>query len=50
MLLAGDKSKGKNGKAKWSEWYKEATPKAEELYREHISVDDRVNLPRGKND
>ena len=37
MLLAGDKSKGKNGKTKWSGWYKEAIPKAEELYRKHIA-------------
>jgi hypothetical protein len=37
MLLAGDKSKGKNGKTKWSGWYREAIPKAEELYRKHIA-------------
>ena len=37
MLLGGDKSKGKNGKAKWSGWYKEAIPKAEKLYKEHLS-------------
>lgn len=37
MLLAGDKSKGKSGKAKWTGWYKEAIPKAEKLYEEHLN-------------
>lgn len=37
MLLAGDKSKGKSGKAKWSGWYKQAIPEAERIYREHIT-------------
>lgn len=36
MLFAGDKSKGKSGKIKWSGWYKDAIPKAEKLYREHV--------------
>lgn len=36
MLFAGDKSKGKNGKTKWSGWYKSIIPKAEKLYREHM--------------
>lgn len=29
MLLGGDKSKGKNGKVKWSGWYRKAVPRAE---------------------
>ena len=37
MLLGGDKSKNKNGRAKWSWWYKEAIPEAEKLYKEHLS-------------
>ena len=37
MLLGGDKSKNKNGRAKWSGWYKEAIPEAEKLYKEHLS-------------
>lgn len=37
MLLGGDKSKGKNGRAKWSGWYKEAVPQAEEIYRRHLN-------------
>lgn len=36
MLLGGDKSKGKNGKAKWSGWYRDAIPKAESLYQKHL--------------
>lgn len=36
MLLAGDKSKGNNGKQKWSGWYRHAIPKAEQIYREHL--------------
>ena len=36
LLLGGDKAKGKNGKAKWSNWYKRAIPKAEALYRRHL--------------
>lgn len=38
MLVAGDKSKGKNGKTKWSGWYKDAIPKAEKLYRDHMKA------------
>ncbi len=38
MLLGGDKSKGKNGRAKWSGWYKEAVPQAEEIYRRHLNA------------
>lgn len=29
MLLAGDKSKGKSGRAKWSGWYRKAIAEAE---------------------
>lgn len=36
LLIGGDKAKGKNGKAKWSSWYKQAIPKAEALYRTHL--------------
>lgn len=36
MLLAGDKSQGKNGRAKWSGWYKKAIPEAERVYQHHI--------------
>lgn len=36
MLLGGDKSKGKNNRNKWSEWYKSNVPKAEKIYREHL--------------
>ena len=35
MLLAGDKSKGKSRKAKWSGWYKTAIPQAEKIFEEH---------------
>ena len=35
MLLAGDKSKGKSGRLKWSRWYKRAIPQAERLFEEH---------------
>lgn len=44
MLLGGDKSKGKNGKAKWSGWYKKAIPEAEKLYEEHL---DRLMQAQG---
>lgn len=36
MLVAGDKARGKNGKAKWSGWYREAIPKAEMLFEEYL--------------
>ena len=36
MLLGGDKSKGKNGKAKWSGWYRKAIPQAEQIFRDHL--------------
>lgn len=36
MLLGGDKSRGKNGKTKWSGWYKDAIPKAERLFDKHL--------------
>ena len=35
MLLAGDKAKGKNNKYKWAKWYRQAIPKAMELYCNH---------------
>ena len=31
-------SKGENGKAKWSNWYKQAIPKADALYRHHLMM------------
>lgn len=37
MLLGGDKSKGKSGRAKWSGWYKKAIPEAERIYRGHLA-------------
>lgn len=36
MLLGGDKSKGKSGKAKWSGWYDRAIPEAERVYERHL--------------
>ncbi|NGM17545.1 type II toxin-antitoxin system RelE/ParE family toxin [Eggerthellaceae bacterium zg-893] len=36
MLLAGDKAKGKNARRKWSGWYKQAIPRAEEIYALHV--------------
>ena len=36
MLLGGDKANGKGNKAKWSEWYKRAIPKAERIYKDHL--------------
>ena len=36
MLLAGDKSKGKWGRAKWSGWYQSAIPEAERLWDKHL--------------
>ncbi len=36
MLLAGDKSKGKNSGSKWSGWYKSAIPRAEKVYERHL--------------
>ena len=36
MLLAGDKSKGKNSKEKWVGWYKKAIPQAEKIYQRHL--------------
>lgn len=36
MLLAGDKSRGKNAKARWAKWYRKAIPQAEELFFEHM--------------
>lgn len=36
MLLGGDKSKGKNNKAKWADWYKKEIPRAEKIYAEHL--------------
>ena len=36
MLIAGDKSKGKASREKWSGWYKKAIPEAERIWAEHI--------------
>ena len=36
MLLAGDKSKGKSTKMRWSSWYRKAIPEAERLFEEHL--------------
>ena len=36
MLLAGDKAKGKSGKATWTKWYSRAIPQAEQLYELHV--------------
>lgn len=36
MLLAGDKSKGKRERQKWSGWYRTAIPEAERIYKEHL--------------
>lgn len=36
MLLGGDKSKGKSGRAKWSGWYKRAIPEAETIWKDHL--------------
>ncbi len=36
LLIAGDKSKGKNSKTRWSGWYKKAIPQAEKIYEEHL--------------
>jgi len=38
MLYAGDKSLGKNNKAKWSHWYRNAIRAAEELYDRHLKL------------
>lgn len=35
MLMAGDKSSGKRSE-RWSEWYKNAIPRAERLYDEYL--------------
>ena len=43
MLLAGDKSKGKNSKAKWSGWYKKAIPEAERIFAEHLRNKEQGN-------
>lgn len=36
MLLGGDKSKGRSSKKKWAGWYREAIPRAEEIYEQHL--------------
>lgn len=38
MLFAGDKSKGRNGKGRWSGWYKNAIPLAEKMYQDHVRM------------
>lgn len=37
MLLAGDKSRGKRGRQRWSGWYKKAIPEAERIYKQHLA-------------
>lgn len=37
LLVGGDKSKGKNTKEKWNNWYRKAIPEAEKIFREHQS-------------
>lgn len=37
MLLAGDKSRGRRGRQRWSGWYKKAIPEAERIYRQHLA-------------
>ena len=36
LLVGGDKSSGKNNKAKWTGWYRTAIPQAESLYEKHL--------------
>jgi hypothetical protein len=36
LLLGADKSKGKNNKSKWSNWYKKAIPEAERIFSMHV--------------
>ncbi len=36
LLLAGDKSSGKNERQKWNGWYKTAIPRADWLYRGYL--------------
>ncbi len=36
LLLAGDKAKGKSVRDKWIGWYRQAIPRAEKVYREHL--------------
>ena len=36
MLLGGDKSEGRSANRKWSGWYKQAIPAAEEIYEKHL--------------
>lgn len=36
MLLAGDKARGRNSRAKWSGWYKKAIPEAEKIYAKYL--------------
>jgi len=36
MLFAGDKSKGKRGRQKWTGWYRDAIPHAEKIWDAHL--------------
>ena len=36
MLVAGDKSKGRRGRAKWAGWYRQAIPEAEKTWERHL--------------
>lgn len=44
MLLGGDKSKGKSGRAKWSGWYKHAIPEAETIWKDHLKKQGGSNV------
>lgn len=37
LLVAGDKSRGKRGRAPWTRWYKSAIAEAEELFAIHLN-------------
>lgn len=37
LLVAGDKSRGKRGRIRWSGWYRRAIPEAERRYKEYLA-------------
>ena len=43
MLLAGDKSKGKNNKLRWSCWYRKAITQAIAIYEHHVRCEGKYN-------